>query len=442
VVAAIAGAGLFPDWSEPRFTRRRIADSTRPVIPSVVGRLDRVLDHWATNPPPGLKVGGIGVRSVRATAKALRATPAEIGLLTVFAVEEGLVAPVVTARRGRGRNQTVDEEWRPSTARDEWRAATPARRWARIVRWWLESLQLDASGEAVERYQWQTPQLDRPLTRSVFLEDLNALEPGEAFDEAELRAKMVFDHHGLFHPVVVEQLVGEARILGLVPAQGPVGLTHAGRLLVSGVEALEAALGDAAASFTVQGDHSVVAPPDVHPDLAAQLERISHLESDAGARIYRITPEDTVRALDAGWTAETILEFLVDHSTVSIPQNVERTIRDAADRHGRLQVGSAATWVASDDPAALTRAVAVKAARLESITPTLAVSALPRDKVLAALRAKGLAPAERTDPAPEVESVRRGLHVVDDKPIRLVLQRPEEIDAMAHRLCGGGGAAT
>ncbi|MFH1329449.1 MAG: helicase-associated domain-containing protein [Actinomycetota bacterium] len=441
VVAAIGGANLFSDWSEPQFTSRPLADSMRPVIPSVIGRLDQMLDHWATNPPQGLKAGGIGVRPVRAAAKALRATPAEIGLLTVFAAEEGLVAPVVTARRGRGRNQTVDEQWHPTTERDEWRAAPPAHRWARLVRWWLESLQLSASGETVERYQWESPQLNRPLTRSVFLQDLSALEPGEALDQADLRAKLVFDHCGLFAPAVVDQLIAEARILGLVPVQGPVGLTAAGRLLVAGAEALEDVLGDAAASFTVQADHSVVAPPDIHPDVAAQLDRIGHLESDAGARIYRITPEDTVRALDAGWTAETILGFLADHSTVPVPQNVERTIRDAADRHGKLQVGSAATWVASDDPAALVRALAVKAARLESITPTLAVSELPRDKVLDALRAKGLAPAERVDATPQVQSVGRGLRLVDTKPIRLVLQGPDEIDALARRLCPGRAGA-
>jgi hypothetical protein len=169
--------------------------------------------------------------------------------------------------------------------------------------------------------------------------------------------------------------------------------------------------------------------------LVGDLERIAHLESDAGARIYRITPEDTVRALDGGWTLDRVIAFLADHSTVAIPQNVERTIRDAAERHGRLQVGAAATWVASDDPTLLVRALGVKAARLEGITPTLAVSSLPSEKVLESLRAKGLAPAERVNARPQTPSPTipssRPRH---DGGARLALLAPDEIEALARRL--------
>jgi hypothetical protein len=120
VVAALGGAGLFTDWATPEVSMRPVIPAARALIPPVVGRLDQLLDHWGSGPPQGLKAGGIGVKPVRAAAKALRATPVEIGLLTCFAVEEGLLAPVTTARRGRGRNQSIDEEWRPTTACDDW----------------------------------------------------------------------------------------------------------------------------------------------------------------------------------------------------------------------------------------------------------------------------------------------------------------------------------
>ncbi|MBU1227459.1 MAG: helicase-associated domain-containing protein [Actinobacteria bacterium] len=434
VVAALGGAGLFADWAMPEVSARPVIPAARSLVPPVVARLDQLLDHWASGPPQGLKAGGIGVKPVRAAAKALRTTPVEIGLLTCFAVAVGLLAPVTTARRGRGRNQSIDEEWRPTTACTDWRALPLAQRWGRIVRWWADSTSLEASGRAVERYQWDTPRLNRPLARTGFLHALAILVPGEGLDPADLRSKLVFDHHGVFAPVVVDQLVAEARVLGLVPVEGPVGLTRGARLLVSGAEALDDVLNDAAASFTVQADHSVVAPPDLHPDLIGDLERIAHLESDAGARIYRITPEDTVRALDGGWTLDRVIAFLADHSTVAIPQNVERTIRDAAERHGRLQVGAAATWVASDDPALLVRALGVKAARLEGITPTLAVSSLPSEKVLESLRAKGLAPAERVNARPQTPSPTIPSRTRHDGGARLAMLAPDEIEALARRL--------
>src|SRR5205823_7031846 len=126
-------------------------------------------------------------------------------------------------------------------------------------------------------------------------------------------------------------------------------------------------------------------------ELAAELERFAAPESDAGARILRITDESVAGALDAGLPGNEIVAFLLKYSTVGVPPNVERTITDAVARHGRLRSGAAATWLQSDDAALIARAVAVKPAQLTVLTPHVAVSPLPEVKVLDALAAKQVA---------------------------------------------------
>ena len=63
-------------------------------------------------------------------------------------------------------------------------------------------------------------------------------------------------------------------------------------------------------------------------------------------------------------------------------------------------MGAAASYVTTDDPVLLVEAVALKAAKLRQLAPTVAVSRLSRGKLLATLAAKGMMPvAEGSDGA-------------------------------------------
>lgn len=433
VLVALADGKMFHDWTEPDGETRSIADTGTPRVPAAVGRLDRVLDQWATSSPKALKSGGLGVRPIRATAKTLGMSSTEVGLLASLAIELGLLAPVVTSRKGRGRNQTVEEEWRPTDSRETWRDDTTWRRWARMVQQWLDTGQLEVTGKAIERFEHTTPEIAAPLVRAAFIQVLADMADGDGLALSDLKARLVFDRYGLITPEMVEQLVSEARVLGLVPGDDPVGLTTAARLLLAGVEKFEELAQDGSRQFTVQADHTIIAPPDLDPDVLATLERFTRVESEAGALIYRITTEEVVRALDSGWTAGKILTFLADGSSVPVAQNVERTITDAADRHGRLTVGSTTTWVTCNDPVLLANAVAVKPAKLVAVTPTLAVSELSQEKVLAVLRAKGLAPGEHGTDEPTEEAPTPGYLRVTELRER-PLPTSEDIAAMSARV--------
>jgi hypothetical protein len=140
----------------------------------------------------------------------------------------------------------------------------------------------------------------------------------------------------------------------------------------------------------------VIAPPDLDAEVAARLQAMAEVESAHGAQVLRITDASVGVALGRGMTGEEIVEFLRTHSSVGVPQNVERTITDAVARHGLLRSGAAGTWLCCDDVALLARAVSVKAAKLTLLAPTVAVSPLAEPKVIDALAAKKVAVSSDT----------------------------------------------
>jgi hypothetical protein len=427
VLVAMRG-GLFDDYDEFVPQLSTIADDHRVAsMPGVVSTLDRLLAQYAASPVAALKSGGIGVQAIRATAKALRLDTVTVGLLTVLAVDLGLLGAVINEERGRGRNRTIEYEWRLTTAVTEWKAQPAARRWQRLVAAWLDSRQLPVDGKPVERYEFSPWSGTALVPRGVFARALAELD-GVSLHRGEFATWMVHRHPTLHDVETTAQLLAEAEVLGLVEGSDRVTLTAAARLLFGGGQ-VEEVLSGGPVTFVVQADHSLIAPPDLAADVAATLERFAHLESDAGARIYRIDERGVASAIDGGTEADEILAFLARHAPTGVPSNVERTVTDVADRHGKLQVGSGATWIASDDPALISRAVGVKAAKLTAISPTSAVSSLPRTKVMTALRAAGLpaldTEAERAAPTSQVP---RGFAVDHTERIELF---PRDLVALA-----------
>jgi hypothetical protein len=97
------------------------------------------------------------------------------------------------------------------------------------------------------------------------------------------------------------------------------------------------------------------------------------------------------------------LGFLREHSATAVPQPLEYLVEDTAARHGRLRVGTAASFIQSDDEAAVlelaaeTRAAGLGLAR---IAPTVLISTAPPRETAQVLRGLGLSPSlEESQPS-------------------------------------------
>ena len=176
----------------------------------------------------------------------------------------------------------------------------------------------------------------------------------------------------------------------------------------------------------LQADLTAVAPGPLESQLARRLQLVAEVESRGGATVYRFTPTSVRRALDTGWTAIELHEFLGSVSRTPVPQPLSYLVDDTARTFGSIRVGHAEAFVRADDEAALTELLhhpKAGALGLRRLAPTVLVSSTPLDVLLPRLRELGTAPV--------VEAADGTVHVV----------RPDQRRARTPREHRGRGAA-
>ena len=360
-------------------------------------RVELMLDAWGTRPPPVLRSGGVGVREVRALATGLDVDADQAGFLVELASAAGLLA--------RGDDSDGEGAWLPTQAFDNWRERPTAHRWRALAGAWLRMPRATALvGDRDEHDRpvaALAPDLERgavATVRAAALEGLAALAPGcapESTDDLVARVAWARPRRTLLRDRTVRQTVIEAAWLG-VTALG--AMTSHGRLLVRGddpVAALDPLLPEPVDHLLLQADLTAVAPGPLDREVAHGIAMLADVESRGGATVYRFTSASLRRALDAGWPASQLHAFLATHSRTPVPQPLTYLIDDTARRHGRLRVGSADVYVRSDDPADLDTLLAERSLaplRLRRLAPTVALSDVSGDVVLARLRAAGREP--------------------------------------------------
>ena len=150
----------------------------------------------------------------------------------------------------------------------------------------------------------------------------------------------------------------DAELLGITANQAPTG--PGSLLLADGIrpaeEAMTALLPAEVERVYLQHDLSVVAPGPLTPRMDARLRSLADVESRALASSYRVSTSSVNRAMAAGETAESILEFLGGISLTGIPQPLDYLIGEASSRYGQVRVGSvldprteARSYIRSDD---------------------------------------------------------------------------------------------
>lgn len=371
------------DW--PSVSRPVISagtDDSPSRLPSIVGQFDQVMRAWESEPPPVLKTGGrrIGKTQVRATAKALGIDVDTVELCGRLAIGIELLLPNVMSESGRGRNRRVDQAFLADPAlTEEWNRLDPSARWIRMIAEWSNPD--------------ETVKDETLLNRHLVLWELTSLEVGHAFTDAEAFGAWIAHRYGPAGDAaeVVSSLT-DLSALGLIHGADRVALTPIARLVLDDPAAVfDIEIAESAAAI-VQADLTVIAPPDLQHDLASRLAAYAEVESESGAVISRLSIDRITHAVQAGETADEVIAFLTELSSVPIADTVTRLVHDAAARAGRVRVISAPTVVIVSDPADLAVAISVKAAKLTKVSDTVAVSEVAHAKVRAALDRKGLAP--------------------------------------------------
>jgi hypothetical protein len=359
--------------------------------------VEELLQAWEADPPDVLRSGGLGIRELRRTAKALDLDEAHLGLLVEVAHAANLI------------NSTDDAEtqWLPTIQSDTWLASPPEQRWAALAGAWLDLPRLPGLiGARDEKDRVLGPlseDLRRPLApkdRRHVLAYLDELPGGfgvRAEDAAAVLAWRSPRHGGKLRDDLVRWTLAEATKLGVVALDA---MTTAGRALVfdgasTAAQLLGEQLPEPLDHVLVQADLTVVAPGRLEPGLAAEMKLVADVESAGSATVYRVSEDSVRRALDAGHTAEDLHALFRDRSRTPIPQSLTYLIDDVARRHGKLRAGTAAAFLRCDDPVVLAEVLGKPETgdlELRRIAPTVLVSPLPLADLVEGLRGAGFAP--------------------------------------------------
>ena len=369
-----------------------------------------LLDYWTERPPATLRAGGVGIREIRRTAKALEAEESQIVLTASIAYQAGMLDITVQ-----------DEELTllPTHGYDTWLDGLDglngddAERWASLVQAWLtmprwpELVTRDDATSRAALLSGDDTRSDAAGVRRRVLEVLAELPDGAApGPETVAQALHWYRPHAADLSDATAVVLAEAATLGLT---GRGALTGAARRLLRGevanaTEAMRGSLPAPVDHVLAQADHTLVAPGPLRPDLARMLSRIAERESTGGATVYRITEASLRRGLDSGMSAGEMIELLHTRSRTPVPQSLEYLVRDTARTYGRLRIAPAAAYIRCDDEAHLSEVLADRRLRglgLRRVAPTVLVADLSVARALEALRGQGYAPvAENADGSP------------------------------------------
>lgn len=368
---------------------------------ATVDRLGRLLDAIGQNPPPALKSGGLGIRELRRLAKTIGSDEQVTALDVEILAATGLIA----AADSRGR---VTESWTPTPEADDFLDGPDAAAWSQVTAVWLDLRRNPSrvgSRDAADKVQNAlSPELSwirGPAERRFVLNALAELPAGSGLDAPALSNRLAW--RSPLRPAeqreaVLGATIAEATTMGVVAFTT---LTTAGRELLAGSvpraeAALQKALPEPVETVMVQADLTVVAPGRLVPALAARLGQVADVESAGSATVYRVTPHSIRRALDAGVTTSDLHQLFAKHSVTGVPQALSYLIDDVGRRYGVLRLGKASTYLRSDDPALIDQAVAEASALglpLRKLAPTVAVSTMAMQELMAQLRTGGLVPA-------------------------------------------------
>ncbi|RFU19437.1 helicase C-terminal domain-containing protein [Geodermatophilus marinus] len=361
-----------------------------------VGRVGELLGLLEDEPAGLLRSGGIGVRDQKRLARALHVTEPEAAWLLELASVAGLLDVGGPHR----------DEWLPTRAFDLWREQDLPDRWATLAAGWLDAVRLpslagqrDVSGKAVNALSPDLVRHTAPAVRRAALDALAGYPPGSGpapDDLVELLRWRSPRRADRLAPV--PDVLAEAARLGVVV--GGV-LSTAGRGLLAGgpdgaADGMRGLLPEPVDHVLAQPDLSLVAPGPLVAELADTLAVVADVESSGGATVYRVSDGSVRRALDAGWSATDLHEFLARASRTPVPQALDYLVDDVARQHGRLRVGAIESYVRSDDHGLLSQVLGDRrtaAAELRRLAPGVLVSGLGADEVLTVLREAGYAPA-------------------------------------------------
>ena len=254
---------------------------------------------------------------------------------------------------------------------------------------WLATPQFDRWDALAGWGQWRA--LARAWTRGAerigraVMAELHQAPTGTPIDTHLLAARVLWRHPTWSAEAVQEAtaaVVRDAEVLGVLALGRVSDLSHTDE---------EPGFPAAGHQFVLQSDLTAVLPGPLQTDVRRRLDLVTAREGST----RRFTAASVRRGLDSGLTAESLVQWLGDHSLTPVPQPLAYLVADVARLHGQLRVMPAASVVTVEDPAileALLRSPEAKILGLRRVGPQAIAAQGDVEEVVDLLRGMGHAP--------------------------------------------------
>ena len=375
-------------------------------LASVLGVI-AIAESWADEAAPAvLRKGGVGVRDLASTARALEVDERTAALW----IETAYAAQLI------GRDGEAEERWRPTTAYDDWHDAPLSEQWLRLARaWWTTPRAPAVVGADANALSDEVERRGQPLLRDQVLAVLDALPAGCAPLDADAVVSAIDARAprqaSPQRSAQIRAILDELEILGFT---GGGALADMGRAAArdqaDAPEVVRVAMPEPLDHVLLQADLTAIAPGPLLPDIARELRLMADVESTGGAIVHRFSAASVRRALDAGRDSAQMLDFLGRVSRTPVPQPLTYLIEDSARRHGTVRVGIATAYIRCDDETAL--AVLLADPRAEElgcvrVSPNVVTVSGRIEDAIAILRDLGLHPVAETPDGTVAHAPRR-----------------------------------
>lgn len=336
----------FPPAAEPGRLLEQAALGTAVEALSLVTDLVEQLISLA---PRVLSTGGLGRRDLKLLAG--ERPVAEVEFAFRLALQAGLVA-------------AHGPTWLATPQFDRWDALAGWGQWRALARAWTRG---------AER-----------IGRAVMAE-LHQAPTGTPIDTHLLAARVLWRY-----PTWPEEAVQEATTAVVRDAE-VLGVVALGRVSELAHTAEDPGFPAAGHQFVLQSDLTAVLPGPLQTDVRRRLDLVTAREGST----RRFTAASVRRGLDSGLTAQSLLQWLEDHSLTPVPQPLAYLVADVARLHGQLRVMPAASVVTVEDPAileSLLRSPEAKILGFRRVGPQAIAAQGDVEEVVDLLRSMGQAP--------------------------------------------------
>ncbi len=393
VAIHLRGGKIFKDLQQSRPDVKGTARKQKTVnlaaianISTFVRWAEELGHNWSDEPPSTLRSGGLGVRDLKRSAEHLGVSES----CTAFVAELLYIAGLVVI--------DSDDQILPTSAFDIWLTRSIEEQWLSLVTSWLNTSRVSGlvgKGES-KNIAALGPELDRGNVSTLKRVILKLLKENPEIDPTldSLNDAVAWIMPNRSNPEYNEWTLREAEWLGLT---GQGALSSFGLALISGNDlGIENALPKPVDHILIQADNSAIAPGPLTLELANAIGTIADIESRGGASVYRFSESSIRRGLDHGQTGDQIKDFLKKISKTPMPQPLEYLITDVAKRHGKLRVGSTASYLRCEDESLIQEILhdkRLEPLRARKLAPQVLVCDVDANELMRALRDVGYLPA-------------------------------------------------